>query len=84
MPASQPLKRILLTISPELLQVLDISREFEERNPYIEELLWSHPVVCRCAEAAEIQRMPRRREGRLFASEIEDSLSFPVSSELHT
>lgn len=57
------LRRILLTLTPELLDVLDVDLPTRGRNELIENLLWQHPLIRKKANGMGIKRKERNKAG---------------------
>lgn len=61
---SDPLIRVLCTMSPELVEVIDGARGDVPRTIFIERLLRQHPKIKKMAKELKIEWEPRRRGGR--------------------
>ena len=56
--------KILISITPELLQAIDEARRDDPRGPWLEAQLWTVPQVRRAAALLGLERPERLRDGR--------------------
>lgn len=56
--------RLNITLTPELVAVIDRLRQYRHRNPEIEDLLWDSPAVKCEAFKWGVIRVPRRKRGK--------------------
>ena len=58
------MKKILISVTPELLRAIDEARSDDPRGPWLEARLWTVPQVKRAAALLGIERPERLRDGR--------------------
>ena len=67
-----PVKRILISVTEELAEVIDAARGEERRSKFLEDTLWQSASIMQAARKLKIKRKDRPKPGRVAERHDED------------